>query len=82
MDYEDAKTYVFDNAADMLVIEFPHDVAIPQAVAEEIDRRLEEFVKREVLPLLRDGGVDFPEENVNNLRVPSPVYTYVMFRVK
>ena len=79
---EDARTYVFDNAFDLLVIEFPHDVAVSQTTIEEIERRLEEFVKREVLPLLRDEGIDFPEENVNNFRVPGPVYTYVMFHMK
>ena len=79
---EDARTYVFDNAFDLLVIEFPHDITVSVTTAEEIEHRLEEFVKREVLPLLRDEGIDFPEENVNSFYVPGPVYTYVMFHVK
>ena len=82
MEYEEAKTYVFDNASDLLVVEFPSDVAVSRTTAEEIERRLEEFVKQQVLPLLRDEGIDFPDENVNSFKVPSPVYTSVLFHVK
>jgi hypothetical protein len=79
---EDARTYVFDNAFDLLVIEFPHEITVSKTTREEIERRMEEFVKREVLPLLRDEGIYFPEACVNSFDVPNPIYTYVMFHVK
>ena len=78
----EARTYVFDNAFDLLVIEFPHDITVSKTTIEQIERRMREFVKREVLPLLRDEGIDFPEECVNSFDVPNPIYTYVMFHVK
>jgi hypothetical protein len=79
---EDARTYIFDNAFDLLVIEFPHDITVSKTTMEEIERRMEEFVRREVLPLLRNEGIDFHEECVNSFDVQSPIYTYVMFHVK
>jgi hypothetical protein len=79
---EDARTYVFDNAFDLLVIEFPHEITVSKTTMEEIERRLAAFVQREVLPLLHDEGIDFPEECVNSFDVRNPIYTYVMFHVK
>jgi hypothetical protein len=79
---EDARVYVFDNAFDLLVIEFPHDITVSKTAMEEIERRLEEFVRREVLPVLHDQGIDFPEECINSFDVRNPIYTYVMFHVK
>jgi hypothetical protein len=43
---------------------------------------MEEFVKREVLPLLRNEGIDFPEECINSFDAKNPIYTYIMFHVK
>jgi len=70
----DARSYVLDNANDLIVVEFPADVRVPYRIRAEIDERLEEFLKRDVLPLLREAGYDFKDSDINK-----SIHTYICF---
>jgi hypothetical protein len=75
----DAFCYVVDNSDNLLLVEFPRDIRVSRQTTLEIERRLQEFVKREVLPLLREEGIPFDEEQVDNTLADSPIWTYVLF---
>ena len=81
---EDARAYVMDTADDMIVVEFPRDIYVSKQTAMEIERRLQEFVKREVLPLLREEGIHFSDDQIDDTEnTCNSIWTYVLFgRVK
>ena len=70
----DARAYVLDNANDLIAVEFPVEIRVPYRIRAEIDGRLEEFLKREVLPLLRETGYDFKDSDINK-----SIRTYTCF---
>ena len=75
----DAFCYVVDNSNNLLLVEFPRDIRISRRTTLKVERRLQEFVKREVLPLLREEGIYFEEDQVDNTLANSPIWTYVLF---
>jgi hypothetical protein len=72
----DARVYVLDNASDLIAVEFPVEIRVPYRIMAEIDERLEEFLKREVLPLLREAGYDFKDSDINK-----SIRTYICLEV-
>ena len=76
----DARIYVMDTADDMIVVEFPIAVQASRSTIREIERRLEEFLKREVLPLLKEDGMEFDPNTINNTKVSNPIWTYILFQ--
>ena len=70
----DARAYVLDNANDLIAVEFPVEIRVPYRIRADIDERLEEFLKREVLPLLREAGYDFKDSDINK-----SIHTYICF---
>jgi hypothetical protein len=69
-----AKTYVLDNANDLIAVEFPVEIRVPYRIMAEIYERLEDFLKRDVLPLLREAGYDFKDSDINK-----SIHTYICF---